>query len=157
MTVFPEPLGYLTKFVVTGSRPTSPNQVIWIHNPATFQYGRHYVLESFRTKIRASETATNVWINTDRDNRAPILERTITQELLFKGTSISAIESYYETLQDARGWEGWLYKSNILATKSRKIWATLDGADVIEPVREMKRELILNIYFFIWNSGWEQG
>lgn len=146
--------GYLTQFQVIGVHPTKANAVIKLHDPLNGIYNRHYVMDSAHSRIRAREAVSNIRINTDRNRRAPIEDHRIEQEVFVQKTTLTALETYYDDLMQVRGWEVTLTKLNVLGTATMTQLATLESVEVIEPTRNVSKQMVLNLVFYLWNEDW---
>lgn len=141
--------GYLTRFVLEKNGNT-----VWLHDPATGIFNRHYVMESTRYRTRIQETADNLFVDQDRGNRSPVEQRHLDQEIFVKKSSLTAIAAYVDALEEANGWYGTLHKSNALGTYSMNISAKMEHIEYLHPLRDAGREVVFKVTFFLFGKNW---
>jgi hypothetical protein len=141
--------GYLHRFVLSKDGST-----VYLHRPEDGVYNRHYVMESTRYRIRAQETADNIFIDMDYGNRSPVEQRRIDQEVFVQKASLTALQAYLDALENANGWCGTLYKMNALGTVTMSAAAKLEHIEYLEPARKAARQCVFKVTFFIFGKGW---
>lgn len=141
--------GYLTKFVLEKDGST-----IWLHDPANGVYNRHYVMEATRYRIRVQETPDNIFIDMDRGNRSPVDQIHLEQEVFVKKANVAATAAFLDALESANGWYGTLHKSPANGGTVVTIKAKMEYVEYIDPVRDIARQCVFKVTFFLFGKDW---
>lgn len=144
-------LGYLWKFVILHN-----GQTVMLHDPSNGIYNIHMLTQSLVAQIRIKETPDKIRFDQDGLNRSAITSEPMQMGIYVKKSSLSLLDAYYTTMQEAIGWPLTLYKVAMTGTVTMTCRAKLQSAPVIEPVRKLAKDMQIQTTFILIPNEWSQ-